>query len=408
MPVVGYKTANRIPPTKKRTPSAKQNRAKTNKAKVKPKPSKESVPLTCVCCGEPHKNATGYFTKSNSDVFKTTKGYCPICNKCLDKKYEFYIQQYDQAIATKIMCHYLDIPYLHDIYLRLADKQEEFTYKTYSGALTNLKNVDKTFANSLLRTDKDDLSLADKEYAKNRYWSPSDVRDRDSVLEIVGYDPFVGYSEEDRIFMFKNLIGYLDEDGIEDDQYKISQIIQLLNNNYQIRQIDTAIAKLDPRLHSDNIGDLTTMKQKLVVSNDKIAKENGISAKNRLNQNAGRSTLTYLMKDLREKNFTDAEANYYNQLTSEGTQWAANMSLKAILENGFFDENDRKDMLASQYTAIQDLQSDVDNLEENNRLLLIQNNELKKYIADKTNIVLPDDFGLDIDDVDGDGECDGS
>ena len=82
------------------------------------------------------------------------------------------------------------------------------------------------------------------------------------------------------------------------------------------------------------------VKKALVDANDKIAKENGIAVRNRKEDNANKSGFTGLQKRLRELNIKEAEVNFYDQLKSEGTQWAANMSLKAIKENGFFDEND--------------------------------------------------------------------
>ena len=125
-----------------------------------------------------------------------------------------------------------------------------------------------------------------------------------------------------------------------------------------------AISKLDPQINATDIKVMNELKKRLVDSNDKIAKENGISVKNRLNQQAGRSTLTYLMKYLRELDIPEAEANYYDQLKSPGTQWAANMSFKAIRENGFFDENDFKDIIENQYKMIQELQGKLDDVEE--------------------------------------------
>ncbi len=90
------------------------------------------------------------------------------------------------------------------------------------------------------------------------------------------------------------------------------------------------MSHLDPLKDADSIKTLSDIKNKLVQSNDKIAKENEISVKNRSNKEAGKSTLTKLMRDLREQDFDKAEADYYDQLRSAGTQWAADMSLKAI------------------------------------------------------------------------------
>ena len=86
------------------------------------------------------------------------------------------------------------------------------------------------------------------------------------------------------------------------------------------------------------------------------------------------------MKDLREKDFKKAEANFYDQLRSEGTQWAANMSLQAIKENTFFDENDQQEVFNIQRDLITKLQAESDDYKEKYRLALIQIDELKKQV----------------------------
>ena len=84
------------------------------------------------------------------------------------------------------------------------------------------------------------------------------------------------------------------------------------------------------------------------------------------------------MRDLREKDFKKAEANYYDQLRSEGTLWAISMSNRSIRENGMFDENDLNEMFNTQRELIQKLQAQLDDELEKNRLLTIENKELKK------------------------------
>ena len=212
---------------------------------------------------------------------------------------------------------------------------------------------------------------------KERRLSKEEVKNKNEVLNVIGYDPFEGYPVEDRGFLFNELVKYLDDD-VADDPYKLSQIVQICNNNSQIRKWDLLIAKADPVNDSDTIKKLSKMKTELVTSNDKIAKENEISVKNRSNKDVGKSTLTYLMRDLREKDFKKAEANYYDQLRSEGTLWAISMSNRSIRENGMFDENDQNEMFNTQRELIQKLQAQLDDELEKNRLLTIENKELKK------------------------------
>ncbi len=208
-------------------------------------------------------------------------------------------------------------------------------------------------------------------------WSDQDKQNKQYAIDIVGYDPFEEYPEEGRKFLFNQLSPYLEDDSNADDAYKLSQILQIIKNNYQIDICDKRMAHLDPLKDAENIKTLNDIKNKLVQSNDKIAKENEISVKNRSNKEAGKSTLTYLMRDLREKDFDKAEADYYDQLRSVGTQWAVDMSIKSIKENGLFDENDKKEIYEMQLDMINLLNKEVDDLKEKVRLLIIENDRLK-------------------------------
>lgn len=212
-------------------------------------------------------------------------------------------------------------------------------------------------------------------------WSEQDKQNKQYAIEVVGYDPFEEYPEEGRKFLFNQLSPYLEDDSNADDAYKLSQILQIIKNNYQIDICDKKMSQLDPLKDAESIKTLSDIKNKLVQSNDKIAKENEISVKNRSNKDAGKSTLTYLMRDLREKDFDKAEADYYDQLRGIGSQWAAGMSMKAIKENGIFDENDKKEVYEMQLDMIAALNKEVDELKEKIRILTLENDRLKAGVG---------------------------
>jgi hypothetical protein len=213
-------------------------------------------------------------------------------------------------------------------------------------------------------------------------WTDEERKNVETVIEVIGYDPFAGYQSSDRRYLFGELVKYLDDEEVVDDNYKLSQIIQIVNNNNQIRQYDLLIAQLKPLTDSKDIQVLNEMKGKLVQSNDKIAKENEISVKNRSNKDIGKSTLTYLMRDLREKDFDRAEADYYDQLKSAGTQWAAEVSMNAIQKNSFFDENDMREINDIKRQMVVELQEKVDDLMEEKRQLLVEIQKLKNGDSD--------------------------
>lgn len=208
-------------------------------------------------------------------------------------------------------------------------------------------------------------------------WSEQDVKNMEYAIDVIGYDPFEDYPEENRRFLFNSLSPYLEDDDNVDDVYKLSQIIQVVDNNNQIRIYNRKLANLDPIKDNEEIKALQTIKKDLVSNNDKIAKENEISVKNRSNKDAGKSTLTYLMRDLREKDFEKAEADYYDQLRSEGTQWAVSISQKAMLDHCVFDENDKKEIYENNLKLINDLYNELDDKKEEIRQLLKKIDDLK-------------------------------
>lgn len=336
----------------------------------------------CTRCGATFDLQTGHFYKTPSELYKNNNGYYPVCISCLKERLKELSNRYGERRAITVLCHYLDIPFYYSLYDSMIKKTDNFSIGTYVRQMNNRQYSNKTFVNTL--NDLKELSIdAEKfEEIKEEKWKASEHRNKNNVIEIIGYDPFEGYNENQRRFLFNDIINYLQEDGIEDDTYKISQITQLVNNNYQISELNREINNLNPVANMDDYESLSGIKKQLVDSNNKIAKENGISVINRKDQTAGRSTLTYHMKYMRQLGIEEAEANYYDQLKSEGTQWAATMSLKAIRENGFFDENDSHDITEYQYNLIQKLQAQVDDLEEEKRLLIIENDNLKAGVDD--------------------------
>lgn len=374
---------------------------------------KEVKKKKCPICGNEKSIATGFY-KSSSPLFSLDK-CVPICISCVKD----YVVNDDGTVnesKLKIMCQRLDKPFYSDEldsaflqckkehgYLsddEIAKYGKEIVGFYFKNINTLRQNKDKSFADSekdeFIHKKSNVTAQNKKEQTLQRYsditgndkstvksnekqivWSDQDIQNKQYAIEVVGYDPFEEYPEEGRKFLFNQLSPYLEDDSNADDAYKLSQILQIIKNNYQIDICDKKVSQLDPLKDAESIKTLSDIKNKLVQSNDKIAKENEISVKNRSNKDAGKSTLTYLMRDLREKDFDKAEADYYDQLRGVGTQWAVDMSIKAIKENGIFDENDKKEIYEMQLDMIAALNKEVDELKEKIRILTLKNDRLK-------------------------------
>lgn len=378
------KTINDVAPKKrgrpKKTEVDKDIDISIKKGNVK---KKELLGRNCTCfkCGKEYPQVEGNFFRTGGTLYEWNDNFAPVCKDCINEEFDrLTIKFNDQELAAAACCHYLDLPFYRSIYTSINEKRDQFTMGYIVRFLQNGSQYrNKTFVNTLAEGELEKTDRQTRVEVEEK-WSTGEMRDKNMVTDIIGYDPFEGYLDKTRRALFQELVKYLDEDGIEDDHFKVSQLVQLVNNNYQINQIDLALSRMNPLKDAQDIKALNTQKQTLVSNNDKIAKENEISVKNRSDKAAGRSTLTYLMRDLREKDFSEAEMNYYNQLRGEGSQWAADMSLKAISQNTFFDENDKQDMLENQRAMITQLQDEVDDIKEENRLLKIKNAELEKEI----------------------------
>jgi DNA-directed RNA polymerase subunit RPC12/RpoP len=341
--------------------------------------TREVVIYRCLRCGKEYDSPTPHFYMAKySELYIKNDRRAPLCRTCVSELFNTYSKRYQSDRTACIMlCYMLDIPFFHSLYDSVVTNNNIFSIGLYLRQVSNNRQYqNQTFSQTILSRELE-KNEKDIQEAKEDKWSAQEKRNAVEVTSVLGYDPFEGYPPDDRKFLFSEFIKYLDEDTAE-DPFKLSQIIQIVNNNNQIRQYDLRISALDPVKDSTNIKELNAMKSSLVTSNDKIAKENEISVKNRSNKDVGRSTLTYLMRDLREKDFQRAEANYYDQLRSEGTQWAMDMSFKALRANTFFDENDKEEIFDIQRSKIQALQAQVDDLIEEKRQLVVEIDALKQ------------------------------
>jgi len=332
----------------------------------------------CTNCGKVVQDPKGhFFIVRTFELYDGNEHYSNICVGCLNVFYDnMKIKYQDVKFALILTCCAIGAYYSDELYESIKD-DGEVRFGNYIKKLNIAQYRNKNFFNFLLALFNS--GMKSKEDIRNEFdssWPAAEQRTKNEVIGIVGYDPFENYTNPDRRFLFSELVKYLEED-IAEDTFKLSQVIQIVNNNNQIRQYDLVISRLNPINESEAIKTLNQIKSGLVTANDKIAKENEISVKNRSNKEVGRSTLGYLQRDLREKNIREAESNYYDQLRSTGTQWAVEMSHKAILSNALFDENDKQEIFEIQRAKLIDLQAKLDDEMEKNRLLTIQINELQ-------------------------------
>lgn len=344
------------------------------------------------------------FWQSESPINKN--GYLHICSDCIndlfDKFYKKFKNKPDDFIvnsntiefdlqterALKETCRYIDLCFNYDAYQSLVTHVSSLVGtgrtvgKMFGIYKSKLSTVVKT--NSGIGTTyefSDEIKVHVEQEKEQEEYTKNDLKNKEDVIRLIGYDPFEYEKEEDKKYLYNTLIEYLDEATLK-DSFKLPVCIEITKGFNQLRHINKLISDIDYNSAdaTGKIKSLTDVKKKLMDTLLDMAKDNGISVNHNNNKSKGANTLNGIVKQLEEIGLSTAEVNLFNLETCESMKQIADISNKSILEQLMFDENDYADMLAQQRIMIQDLSQEVAKLKEENRLLNIKLNKDIKII----------------------------
>lgn len=359
---------------------ASKAKAKTSAPRGKKKPV-DKQQLVCLIhpSGVTELGETSFYVCKGESIFSQT-GKILICKECCKRLYQkYYTETQDPKLAMYYSCRKMDIAFINQVYeTAWAESKSEWTgvlgfyMKNYSSLGTaNGWNFSFDDSENVEDTSKDVDEAYEKIESVNKLTKDEKQAKKDVILAL-DEDPFEYLPISDQKYLYKKLLEYFKDEDILEDSYKVSQIIQLVMNNNQIRIFSNELGRLNlnPLDNMDKIKQLNNVIKDIVANNDKIAKENGISEKNKKNQSSGGNTLGALMKTMRSFNFEDAEQDYYDMKKAYGMQQAEMKSLQNIKEQIIFDDQDIDDMVAYQRELIRELQqTNMDKDEEIRRLI---------------------------------------
>lgn len=320
--------------------------------------------------------------------------YIGVCKDCMKDLYMNYlaINNGDQVKALYYLCRRTDT---------------KFDLKNAKSAIDKSKKKDSSevvgnyfgMLNSLIQNTTDGnfdasdvLLIAEGEsieeiYNKTRESIKLDSSDKKVIKEIIkriGYNPFANfkYEEYDLKQLYTDLMPFLEDDEIISDGYKLPIILQIINNNHQIRTIDLYISIVNSNLtdftkNMSTISTLTQQKQKLIQANVSLVDKNkwlnsqGVTNKNKLSG---------MMKYMRELQFEDALPNYFDDLTSEATKTVFDISNRSIMDSINFGENDQKELFQIQRELIINKDEEIIQLKEKLKEVAKELVELQKKV----------------------------
>jgi len=317
-----------------------------------------------------------------SPLFTSNELYTHICADCVnDLMFEMQTRYKDTKIALMIVCHYLDIYFSEELYESIKDNAN-FSFGNYAKLLNGTQYKAKSFTTALMEIINNGLkgSQAIQE-EKEIKWSAPDLKNKNYVLQSIGYDCFddESYSNANRKFLFNTLADYLTDDVLE-DSHKLQCVIAMVKTTLQVENIDRMInSELKKGIIDYTLLDkLTAVKDKLSRNINNTANENGISAKSSGKTSKGANALTNIMKEMQENGFEEIKVNIVNAKMSASYQEIAKANAKALIEELNLTSDEYAQKLAEQSEILSGLQTTIENLEETNRKLKMEIKLLKE------------------------------
>lgn len=327
------------------------------------------------------------------DFYKTRDPYAksgitPACKDCIKR-----IADRDEMGEVKGMTvdsllevlRILDMPFSNDAFdraLRTAKEKGTSTLSEYmklynfGGSVRHLRFSDSE------RRELGSLSVRTEEEMDECKLNQMDA------IRLLGYDPFTGESESDKPLLYAKLVGFLSASpDANDDEMKMSSIIHIVREFNHADKIAQVITKYTADVSSlqTHIGEIRTLEsaQKDIMATIlKLAEDSGISLKHNNSRSKGANTLSGKLREMKELNLREVEVNSFDIETSYGMKQVADISNKSILEQIRLNENDFPEMLAEQRLLIEQLQAERDAAEERARILIRENDDLKRMLPE--------------------------
>jgi hypothetical protein len=271
-----------------------------------------------------------------------------------------------------VCCHYLDVLYVDDLYETQKSKQN-FSIGSYIAKLNGTQYYNKNFVTSLI----DGLQVKSLEQIgqeKEAKWSDRDLKNKTRILNILKDDPFIGFTDIERKYMFNLCSDYLVDENITEDPHKLQGVVEIVKTLQQVNKVDDQInLEIGQSIINDQkVKTLTTIKTNLLSSVNTFAKENGLSASLNSKGLKGSGSLAYQVKMLDEINFIESEINLFDITTCEAMKQQAQISNDAILNTIHFRSDELGEIFEEQTRAIFQKDEELSRLREENRKLKIK------------------------------------
>lgn len=338
---------------------------------------------------------------------KTASGLIPVCKECLyrigtglDPKTKETHETRETVIEAMKKA---DLPFIEDLYENsCAAITNETSGKKrgtgYSQMITCLQSLPQYFGMGFDQSDFGEQNVNDtttdiaENFVSKKQEVSEDIEDmyvknKRSVLRMLGYDPFIYEEEEDKPLLYSKLVNYFD-DSLKDDGFKLEAVIEIVQTFKDVKHINDTLAQYTKQLQTHpemiaTVKSLTQTKKDMLASALALAKDNGISENNNNRKSKGAGTLSGIIKELQEMNLEGSEVNTFDYETNLAIEDIMTRNHQNQLRQLNPDENDWEKEVVHQKQILFRLQKERDNAVEFSRLLKKENKDLKDFLLEK-------------------------
>ena len=352
--------------------------------------------------------------KKKTEFYKSTDprvltGITSMCKECVRKialNWDENRQEFGVCNKKSVMdaLEYIDRPFLERLwnssYNEWANRDSKHQRTTIWDAY--IKNVGLKNYNGMRWRDGDifqtyiedaknvaDIEVAQSSnvqlFADSQEVNEEFAKNKNSVIRLLGYDPFLSEKAEDQPLLYSQLVGYLDAGGDgNEDMMRTSSAITIVRGFLQQAKLDDRLATVMANTNANptEMKTLLAAKKDLGANISKLAEDSCLSLKHNKNASKGENTWTGKIKKLKDMDLRDAEVNGFDIGTCRGMQQVLEISDASILKQLRLDESEWSDMVADQRTMIVELQKERDVYKEVNRILLRENLDLRDTLEE--------------------------
>lgn len=259
--------------------------------------------------------------------------------------------QYKKAIFE--YCYNHNLPFVSSVFDELTRGKEDSVYEHMPHLYIEAIKQDPRY-NSLTFFDQIRFDNFEQIYAETKLMtslSEDDKRNRQQILNIIGYDPFEENPIEDKPQLYRDLTGML-TDNMRKDIPRAKAAVEVVTGYNNIRKYQNKVNQLINSGQMDEgtqkqLDNLLGMIAKIQASVTSTSEKHGFSSGKTLGSN-GRGTLSDVMMTVDEHMYDPGITNFYDIATSQSIAQIADISNKSLMAQAKLTGQEYIEILAEQ------------------------------------------------------------